>query len=413
MFYTNRRSLVKPKRLESPTVRLLFAFTGGRGHVEPLVPVARAATAAGHTVAFASPPSLVPAVEALGFEAFPIGPGSNDPPKRIPLRELDLAREEREFRERFADDGARLRATGVLALCAAWQPDLVVCDETDFGSMVAAERLGLPYASVLVLGAGSFMRAELIGEVLNAVRADHGLPPDPDLKMLSRYLVLSPFPPGYRDPALPLLATAHPFRSLTVGPAADATAPPWLERLSGSTTVYFTLGTVFNLESGDLFQRVLSGLLELRVNVVVTVGPHVDPGELGPLPDSVHVEQFIPQSVLLPHCSAVVSHGGSGSVIGALAHGLPSVLIPMGADQPLNAARCEELGVARVLDPVRATAETVQEAVSAVLTDPSYRSAAERLGAEIAALPGPEHAVALLERLGSEGRPLPSGANSS
>jgi UDP:flavonoid glycosyltransferase YjiC (YdhE family) len=106
--------------------------------------------------------------------------------------------------------------------------------------------------------------------------------------------------------------------------------------------------------------------------------------------------------VLLPHCAAVVSHGGSGSVIGALTHGLPMVLLPMGADQPLNAARCADLGIARALDAVEATPETVRAAVATVLTDPSYRRAAERLRDEIAALPGPAHAVVLLERLAAE-----------
>ena len=57
-----------------------------------------------------------------------------------------------------------------------------------------------------------------------------------------------------------------------------------------------------------------------------------------------------------PALRLVVSHGGSGSVVGALAHGLPMVLLPLGADQPQNARRCAELGVARVLDAVRGDA---------------------------------------------------------
>jgi UDP:flavonoid glycosyltransferase YjiC (YdhE family) len=381
-------------------VRILFAFAGGRGHVEPLVPIARVADAAGHTVAFAPGPSIAPEVAALGFNVFPVGPGGDStPPRRIPLRKVDSEREDRHLRERFARRAARTRATGILALCADWQPDLIVCDETDFGSMVAAERLRIPYATVLVIAAGSLVRPGLVAEPLNELRAEHGLPTDPDLAMLSRYLVLSPFPPSYRDPAYPLPATAHSFRPHAVD--FDAGLP-------GAPTVYFTLGTVFNMESGDLFARVLAGLGELPVEVVATVGSQIDPRELGPLPDTIHVERYISQSAILPRCSAVVCHGGSGSVIGALAHGLPLVVIPMGADQPLNAARCEELGVARVLDAVEATPETVREAVSAVLSEPTYRSAAERIRDEIAALPGPEHAVTLLERLATERRPLVS-----
>jgi len=385
-------------------VRILFAFTGGSGHLDPLVPIARVAEAAGHTVAFTGRPAMVPTVEALGFSVFATGPDGI--PQRRPLRELDPEREDRDLRDGFADRIARDRAAGVLALCADWQPDLIVCDEIDFGSMVAAERLGLPYATVLVVAAGSFVRHGLVAGPLNALRVEHGLPPDPDLAMLSRYLILSPFPPSYRDPAFPLPATAHTVRPLTRDLARKDAAPPWLARLHGAPTVYFTLGTVFNLESGDLFARVLAGLRDLPINLVVTVGREIDPEELGPLPDNIHVERYIPQSLVLPRCSAVVSHGGSGSVIGALAHGLPLVVMPMGADQPLNAARCQEIGVARVLDAVKATPETVRDAVSAVLSEPTYRSTAERIRDEIIALPGPAHAVTLLEQLATERRPL-------
>lgn len=171
-------------------------------------------------------------------------------------------------------------------------------------------------------------------------------------------------------------------------------------------TVYFTLGTEFNLESGDLFERVLAGLGELPIAVVATVGSNLDPAMLGPVPDNARVERYVPQSTILPHASAVVCHGGSGSVLGALAYGLPLVLLPMGADQPLNAERCAALGVGRMLDVIAATQDDVRGAVSAVLGDPSYRSAAERMRDEFAALPGPEHTIKLLKRLGSERRPI-------
>jgi UDP:flavonoid glycosyltransferase YjiC (YdhE family) len=271
--------------------------------------------------------------------------------------------------------------------------------------MLAAERLGIPHATVLVMAAGGFVRAEVVGEALAELRAEHGLPPDPGLEMLRRYLVLSPFPPSLRDPAHPLPATAHGFRP-PLPDAAGGGLPPWPSLAAGLPTVYFTLGTVFNTECGDLFARVLAGLRELPANVVVTVGPAVDPAELGPQPSNVHVARFIAQGSILPHCSLVVCHGGSGSVAGALGRGLPSVLIPLGADQPLNAARCVALGVARALDPVAATPDSVRAAAAAVLSDPSHRTAAERIRDEHAAAPGPEHAVALLERLAVERRPL-------
>ena len=370
-------------------MRVLFSFAGGSGHVEPLVPIATAAAASGHTVAFAGRPAALEPVAALGFDVFATESPREGPRKRIPLQPVDVLREERDFRDGFAGRIAREKAAAMPALCAEWRPDAIVCDETDFGSMIAAERLGLPYASVLVIAARSFAQPELVAEPLNAVRAAHGLPSDPELAMLSRGLVLAPFPPSYRDPASPLPATAHAFRPSAPG-LAQPTDPP---------TVYFTLGTEFNLESGDLFSHVLAGLRELPVDVVATVGRDIDPAELGPQPGNIRVEQYVSQAEILPRSSVVVSHAGSGSVLGALAHGVPMVLLPMGADQPFNAARCEELGVARVLDVIAATPDDMRGAVAAVLSDWAYRTAAEGWRDEFSRLPGPEHAVGLLAQL--------------
>ena len=182
--------------------------------------------------------------------------------------------------------------------------------------------------------------------------------------------------------------------------------PDWTTAIEGAPSIYFTLGTVFNHESGDLFARVLAGLRELPVNLLVTVGREIDPATLGPQPAHVRVERFVPQAEILPHVDLVVSHGGSGSVLGALAHGRPMVVLPIGADQPLNAERISALGVGRSLDAIEATPDDVREAAASVLADATYRESAGRLADEIAALPSPDVAVGLLERLARERRPI-------
>lgn len=385
-------------------MRILFSFVGGHGHFDPLVPFARAAAAAGHHVAFGCGPGMVATAAAAGFRAYALGRASQAPRRRLGLRPVDRAREDRDLRERFARRAARQRVPLIAELCAEWQPDVLVCDETDFGALVAAERLGLPFATVLVIAAGSFVRSEVVGEALDELRSEHGLPPDPGLAMPSRYLVLSPFPPRFRDPAHPLPATAHSFRPALAGEVSE-TVPGWAQVLPRAPRIYLTLGTVFNLESGDLLARVLSGLRALPSNLIVTVGPAIDPTELGPQPVHVRVERHVPHAEVLPHCDLVVSHGGSGSVVGALAHGLPQLLVPLGADQPQNADRCAELGVALVLDALEVTPESVRAAAEAALADPRYRRNAERFRDEIAALPEAAHAVGLLERLAAERRP--------
>jgi UDP:flavonoid glycosyltransferase YjiC (YdhE family) len=379
-------------------MRLLFSFAGGAGHFEPLVPVARAAAAAGHEVAVTCAAAMLGVVEGRGFAALrTVDADECAAPERRPLVALDEEREDRVLRQHYAGRLARARAEGLLARCREWAPDVVVRDEADFGAAVAAERLGLPCATVLVIAAGSFVRPEVVAEPLDALRAEHGLPPDPELRALARELVLCPFPPELRDPAFPLPATALALRSTPPAPAPGELPPRWLGGVHGA--VYFSLGSIFGLESGDLFPRVLAGLRELGRDVVVTVGRSVDPAELGPQPPHVRVERHVPLAAVLPRCAAVVSHAGSGTVMGALAHGLPSVLLPLGADQGHNARRCAALGVAQVLDAVRATPAEVREAAAAVLADPGYREAAERLRAANDALPGPGRAVAALEAL--------------
>jgi hypothetical protein len=355
--------------------------------MEPLLPIARAAAAAGHAVAVTGDAAMLPAIAARGLVGLASSAWDGQrPPGRLPLLEPDADREDRVLRDVFAGDLAAQRADGVLAACRAWRPNALVCDEIDFGGMVAAERAGIPHATVLVVAAGSFVRPELVAAPLAAMRAAHRLPADPELTMLHRRLVISPFPPGLRDPRFPLPATAHSVRLSAPAPRRD-----------GAATVHLTLGTVFNRESGDLFQRALAGLRELGVPVVAGVGEEMDPAALGPQPPGVRLERWVDQSELLPDCAAVVSHAGSGSVLAALAHGLPSVLLPIGADQPLNAGRCADLGAALVLDAVRATPAELAAAVSAVLATPSYRAAAERLAGELRRLPGPERAVELIE----------------
>ena len=350
---------------------------------------------------------MVASFRNLGLTVFPeAGSAAHPPPLRTPLLEVSAEREDRVLRHGFANRIAGWRAASVLTLCAQWKPDVIVCDEIDFGSAIAAERLGLPHATVLVIAAGSFVRPGIVAEPLNALRSKHGLPSDPDLAMPSRYLVLSPFPASFRDPAFPLPTTAHSMRPASLDGTDRPQGSAWASHLEGTPTIYFTLGTAFNLESGDLFTRVLAGLRPLSINLIVTVGPQIDPSEFGQQPEHVHIERYVPQSLILPQCDLVVSHGGSGSVAGALAQGLPSVLIPMGADQPLNAARCVELGLGLALDAVRATPESVREAVNAVLADSGYRRAAEHMRDEINALPGPESAVTLLEQLATEKRPI-------
>ena len=176
---------------------------------------------------------------------------------------------------------------------------------------------------------------------------------------------------------------------------ADAEAPAWLDALPDLPLVYVTLGTIYNRDL-DVFRTVIEGLREEPVSVVVTVGRRNDPSALGPQPANVAVHQYIPQATLLPHCQAAVIHGGAGTMLGALAANLPLLFLPQGADQHSNADRVVAAGAARKLLRNEVTAPAVRESVAALLGEPGYRLAAERIGAEIAAMPPPAQALAAI-----------------
>jgi UDP:flavonoid glycosyltransferase YjiC (YdhE family) len=377
-------------------MRILFTYIGGLGHFYPLVSLASATAEAGHVVAVAGSGRLTAHIEAAGFEALATSPAraiDEPPPVRdlTPLPPVDARAAEIEFAENFADKGARRHAAALRDHVRDWRPDVVVRDEADLGSAIAAEVCGLPVATVQVLAAGTLMRPDLISPPIEAVRAEHGLPADPGLAMLTRGLVLSPFPPSFRSPDSPTAGGEFAYRSGARATSASHSAH--------RPRVYVTLGTVFNSTSGDLFERMLDGLAGIDADVLVTVGRHVDPAEFGPRPGHLRIERFVPQDEALRDADLVVSHGGSGALLGALAHGLPSVLIPLGADQPHNAIRAAELGLALTLDAAAVTPGQIRGAVRTALADEDMAERSRRVADEIAALPDVEATVPLLEAL--------------
>ncbi|MGN6697549.1 MAG: glycosyltransferase [Thermomicrobiales bacterium] len=397
-------------------MRVLFTTQPVPSHLYPLVPLASALASAGHDVAFATAPSFSPSVAAAGFRAFPAGmdflPGQVD----IPLGRVqaggDPAHAHAVLAEFFGWATAQRMTPDVLTLCRTWQPDLIVRDPVEFGGCLAAECLGLPH---LTGRENRFLpparwRAYL-GAPLARLRRAHGLPPDPELAMLYRYLGLAWAPPwfvtaaGDRAFGSYIGPTMHFLRPVPFDRSGPETLPAWVQHLPGRPTVYATLGTVFN-DAPAVFAAILAALRDEPVNLIVTVGRNQDPAWFGPQPGHVHIERYIPQTLLAPHCDAVISAGGFGTVMTCLAFGLPMVVLPLGADQPVNARRCVALGVGRVVSPEERTPDRIRRALRTALHDPRYRTKAARLGAEMAALPGPAHAVALLERLAVERRPI-------
>ncbi len=376
-----------------------------------MLALAQALAKAGHEVAFATAGDFCPHVERTGFAAFPAG--------------MPLARQMEEARRRYPDqDGlapmerfeqfvprmlagvaAPARAADLVPLVRDWRPDLVVHDETELAGPVAAAAAGIPWADQSVGILRPLAMARLAGETLAPLCEQHGADVGP-FGGLFRYLYLDVAPPSLQSAQIADIPVAHPVQNATIASGAEGEGlPEWVRDLPDRPVVYVSLGTVFNARARGVFAAVLDALRSEPVTAVLTIGPDNDPDDFGPQPDHIHIERFIPQSLLLPSCHAVVNQGGT-AILPILAHGLPLLLLPQGANQFHNAEACVAAGVGRRLLPAEVSPEAVRTEVRALLHDPTLRKAARRVQGELAAMPGPERGVELLERLAAEGRPL-------
>jgi len=373
-----------------------------------MVPLARALVAGGHDVAFATAGQFCSGVERAGFSAFAAGMSLADQletaGQRYPEARLPPGKQRFEsFVPRMlAGVAAPSRAADLMPVIARWKPDLLVHDETEFGGPAAAAASGIPWADQSVGILRPLSMARLAAETLGPLWREWGL----DLGHwggLFRWLYLDVCPPSLQSHEIAQVPVAHPVHNLA-GPGTAGELPPWVVGLPPQPTVYVSLGTVFNRDRG-VFTAILEGLREEPVNVVVTVGHDNDPADLGAQPPHVHVERFIPQSLLLPHCDVVVNQGGT-AILDILGHGLPILVLPQGANQFHNAEAVVLSGAGRALLPGDVSPASVRRELRTLLGDRRFSDRAARLGDELAAMPGPAEGVRLLERLAAERVPL-------
>ena len=165
--------------------------------------------------------------------------------------------------------------------------------------------------------------------------------------------------------------------------------------------VYLTLGSVAPSAGffPGLYRAAVDALADLPIRVLVTTGRGADPAELGPLPAGVHAERWVPQADVMPHASAMVCHGGFGTVRAGLAAGVPLAVLPLFADQPYNARRVAALGAGIALEGGAEAVSGLRDAVRALLADDAYAIRAHAVADEVRALPPADTAAAILREL--------------
>ncbi|HYI16053.1 MAG TPA: hypothetical protein VEX37_11720, partial [Thermomicrobiales bacterium] len=281
-------------------MRVLFTTLPATGHFHPLVPIAHAAAAAGHEIAFATAASFCPAVEAVGFRCFPAGFDRRGVPLDVLFPKMRTLTGEAfshfiNGHIRVEVEGAQM-AIDLRGLTSEWRPDVIVRDAPEYGGCVIAEVLGIPHASVrTAVTASSFAGRRFVARELDALRAAHGLPADPEVAMPFRYLHLAGEPPGLWPVDDPPAPTSHLLRPEPFDRSGVESLPGWIADLNEAPTVCATLGTFMN-RSAEVFDAILEALRDEQFNLVLTIGRDQDPAQFGVLPSNVHIERYIPLS---------------------------------------------------------------------------------------------------------------------
>ena len=428
-----------------PHLRILAVGWEGGGNVPPTLAAVRALAGRGHDVRLIADDTMrAEAIEA-GARFLPWKRAPNRPdrsPESCFVRDWEAADPVAGFQracERVFVGPAQSYAEDILEALATEPSDILLGSDMLFGSMLAGEIAKVPTALLSSnvslwplpghppFGPGfqpaqsaadrardaevSAMAEQLWDGFLpglNAARAHFGLAPLAHVQeqplSAERHLLATSssfdFPTErlpdrvrYVGPLLEMPSWAH---ERWTSPPAREVRP--LALVSFSTT---------NQGQADVLQRVISGLAGEPVEVVVTLGKALEGLSLRSsanvtiLPNAAHDE-------ILTKASTVVTHGGHGTIMRSLSHGVPLVVLPMGRDQNDNAARVDYRGAGLRLDP-SAPPHMLGEAVRRVLSEPSFTERASALGRAIAKEgPGAARLVAEIEdfMLGSSQKAL-------
>lgn len=377
-------------------MKVLVVTWGWHSHFNHLAPHVWALLAAGHDVRVACPANLTEVVTGAGLAAVPVGAWLDFPA----VASGQVAR----IADEPGDSGdalpptvtvggvAHTYATAMLPELVAYgrwyRPDLVLHEQNNLGAAVAAAALGVP--SVRVLWGPHFPVRLDRDVVLGSLTAAYGV--TPSQVPLTGTLTLDPCPPPMQ---VPLAEPHQPVRFVPYNGAA--TLPGWLRGPADRPRVALTRGTLMPLLGFDAFdlRSTVHALAELDIELVLALEREPDQT----LPPNVRSAPGLAHHLLVPTCAAVVHHGGAGSMMTAVACGVPQLVLPRVGDQHFNAERVVIAGAGLTLPAERAQPDQIRDAVAALIDDTRWQAAATQLRRHNDSRPSPAAVVEHLTRI--------------
>jgi MGT family glycosyltransferase len=411
--------------------RFLFVLWEGGGTNPPELAVASRLVERGHDVRVLADPTVESDARAAGASFVPY---REAPHRTTRTAESDIIQDWgattplgafARARERHAFRPAGLFAKETLAACAAHGSDAVVVDAMLFGGLVGAEASRLPWAALIPMtsflpaegrppaalglqpGSGAWGRLRdrsLLAfgdrilwrsclDLLNRARAEVELEPVAhpldQIRRASRVLVMT-------SPHFDFDAPTRSGNIEYTGP--ELADPAWATGIpptrGGAPLVVVGLSTTYQRHE-RLLQRVIDALAPLSANVVVTLGPSLD-STMFHAPPSVTLVGHASHEALFAEARLVVTHGGHGTVIRALAAGVPLVVLPLGRDQADNAARVVHAGAGVRLSS-RSSVGALRRVIERALNDEALRDGARAMATAIGEERRADAAVEALE----------------
>lgn len=149
--------------------------------------------------------------------------------------------------------------------------------------------------------------------------------------------------------------------------------------IKGKNPIYISLGTVFN-QSIDFYKLCFEAFANTDHTIVMSVGSKTQISELGGIPDNFIVKNYVPQTEVLQYAKLFITHGGMNSAHEGLYYGVPLIVIPQSADQPIVAGQVADIGAGMKLQMQSLTATQLREAADHVLSRSSFKKAAAMVG---------------------------------
>jgi UDP:flavonoid glycosyltransferase YjiC (YdhE family) len=359
-------------------MRILFHAPPLLGHTLPMLPLAQALLGQGHGVAWAAGEDTQAVLRGHGFEVHPSGPGRAW--AMLELARLWPERATLTAAQQVADLGPRLFADcyapatvgDLLAVLDAWRPDLVVHDVMAHAAPLAAAQrgvrsvshgFGLPRPRSSIDGAHARM-ARLWQVAGIEVPADSGN---------HRH--------GHVDICPPSMRMDEP---VPAGPCWLLSPTSGVAREMGARQgVVASFGTVHHQQAA--FDHLRGVLLQGPWPARLTFGRPLDPALSWPA--HVHAAPWLNLADEWARCRVGACHGGAGTMLGALAQGVPLLLLPVAADQFRNARALRAVGAGLTLEGDAQTAEGMRAALQRLFDEPAFTEAACRVADELAAMP--------------------------